>query len=288
MNLSNNPLTVSVAHSRPIDALISQTREILGLEYHLVDCLTYIGILHPQYGAAALVPDDNKLEAENGANALNEAFKKAGIPTKAIPLALSSSAVEPPVLIRAGPLMATDIAVTMGRASVGLGELSSDQYVTAKIALEKHAIQQRKRILDPTLMTMIRGAIDRVTEGKKILAGGPEVSAEEVAMPEFLLPAILLAAAENWAMPVAAKKGKGGFVVHMKADDSAVLMFRVSHIEVSSPLLLMLPLVDVIRRSKRGDEYVLDECITRFGNFITSHLTPELQTSLEVRIATSG
>jgi hypothetical protein len=288
MNSSNNLLTVALAPTRPVEILITQARELLGVEYHLVDCLAYIAILHPQFGAAALVPDDNKLEAEMGASELNEALTKAGIVTRAIPLALSATSVEPPILIRSGHQMVTDIAVTMGRASVALQELTPDQYTAAKIVLEKHAIQRKKRALDPTLMTMIRGAIAKVTDGKKIFAGGPEVSVEEVAMPEFLLPAILLSAAENWTMPVAAQKGKGGFIVHMKADDSAVLMFRVSHIEVSSPLLLMLPLVDVIRRSKRGGEYILDECITRFGNFITSHLTPELQTSLEVRIATSG
>lgn len=288
MNSSNNPLTVAIAPTRPVEALIAQAKELLGVEYHLVDCFAYIAILHPQFGAAALVPDDNKPDAETGASELNETFKKAGIPTKAIPLALSATLVEPPILIRSGPQMATDIAVTMGRASVSLQELSAEQYTAAKVELEKHAIERRKRVLDPTLMKMIEAAIAKVTEGKKILAGGPEVSVEEVVMPEFLLPAVLLAAAENWTMPVAAQKGKGGFVVHMKADDSAVLMFRVSHIEVSSPLLLMLPLVDVIRRSKRGGEYVLDECITRFGNFITAHLTPELETSLELRIATSS
>ncbi|TLX16904.1 hypothetical protein [Rhizobium sp. MHM7A] len=281
-------MTVAVAPTRPVETLIVQAKELLGVEYHLVDCFAYIAILHPQFGAAALVPDDNKLDAETGASELNEAFKKAGILTKAIPLALSATSVEPPILIRSGPQMATDIAVTMGRASVSLQELSSDQYTAAKVALEKHAIERRKRVLDPTLMKMIQGAIAKVTEGKRIFAGGPEVSVEEVVMPEFLLPAVLLAAAENWTMPVAAQQGKGGFVVHMKADDSAVLMFRVSHIEVSSPLLLMLPLVDVIRRSKRGGEYILDECITRFGNFITGHLTPELETSLELRIATSS
>jgi hypothetical protein len=288
MNSPNNLLTVVANTERPVETLIAQAKELLGADYHLVDCFAYVAILHPQFGAAALVPDDNKLDAEAGANELNETFKNNEIPTKAIPLALSATLVEPPVLIRSGPQMATDIAVTMGRASVSLQKLSSEQYTAAKVALEKHAIERRKRILDPTLLAMIRGVIAKVTEGRKILAGGPEVSVEEVAMPEFLLPAVLLAAAENWTMPVAAKKGKGGFVVHMKADDSAVLMFRVSHIEVSSPLLLMLPLVDVIRRSKRGNEYVLDECITRFGNFITSYLTRDLQTSLELRIATSG
>jgi hypothetical protein len=288
MNSSDNSLTVIVKPGRDIENLISQAKELLGVEYHLVDCHAYIAILHPQFGAAALVANDNKLEAETGAAELNEAFKTANVETKAIPLAVSATVVEPPILIRSGPQMATDIAVTMGRASVALQALTPEQYMAAKVAVEKHAVARRKRVLDPTLMTMIKGAITKVTEGKKIMAGGPEVSVEEVIMPEFLLPAILLAAAENWTLPVAAQKGKGGFIVHMKADDSAVLMFRVSHIEVSSPLLLMLPLIDVIRRSKRGDEYVLDECITRFGNFITSHLTPELKTSLEVRIATSG
>lgn len=288
MNSSNNPLTVAHAPTRPVETLIAQAAELLGVEYHLVDCSAYVAILHPRFGAAALVPDDNKLDAETGASELNDAFKKEGIPTKAIPLALSATVVEPPILIRSGPQMATDVAVTMGRASVGLEELSPDQYAAAKLALEKHAIERRKRVLDPTILKMLQASIAKVTDGKKIFAGGPEVSVEEVVMPEFLLPAILLAAAENWTLPVAAQKGKGGFIVHMKADDSAVLMFRVSHIEVSSPLLLMLPVVDVMRRSKRGGEFILDECITRFGNFITSHLTPELETSLELRIATSG
>lgn len=288
MNSSDNTLTATANSSRAIENLIFQAKEFLGEEYHLVDCHAYIAILHPQFGAAALVADNNKIEAETAASEINDAFKMAGVKTTAIPLAISETVVEPPILIRSGPQMATDIAVTMSRASISLQILTEDQYKIAKTTLERHAIARRKRGLDPVLMTMIRGIIAKITEGKKILAGGPEISVEEVTMPEFLLPAILLSAAENWTLPVTAQKGKGGFVVHLKADDSAVLMFRVTHIEVSSPLLLMLPLVDVIRRSKRGEEYVLDECITRFGNFITNYLMSELDTSLEVRIATSG
>lgn len=285
MSLSANPLTVTVSAN---SSLIAQAKNVLGPDYHLVDCLSYVGIIHPHFGAAAIVSNDNLKEAESAAAEMNLVFTGAEIPLKAIPLGVSETTVKPPVIIRAGPQMATDIAVSMGRASVTQDELTEQQVMLARKALELHIRSRKPKVLDPSMLAMIKAAVAKVTFNAKIFCGGPEVDVEEVVMPEFLLPAILYSTLENWTLPVTAQKGKGGFQLDLQKDEAAVLMYRVTGLEVSSPLLLLLPLVDVLRRQKRGGEFVLDPCIERFGNFITSHLTPDMETSLEVRIATSG
>jgi hypothetical protein len=132
---------------------------------------------------------------------------------------------------------------------------------------------------------LIRGSIAEVTDGKNIFACGIAVGTTEVASPDFLLPAILLAAAENLSVSANAKTGNGSFAFHMKADENALLTFKVSHIEVFSPRILMLSIMDVLHHSERGGEYILDDHITRFGDFIRDELQVEPPTGLDIKIA---
>jgi hypothetical protein len=139
--------------------------------------------------------------------------------------------------------------------------------------------------VDLRLIRLIRGSIAEVTDGKNIYACGITVAITEVASADFLLPAILLAAAETLKLSATTRKGKGGFAFHMRADEKALLTFKVSHIEVSSPRALILSIMDVVRNSERGGEYILDDHITRFGDFVRDDLQLEPQTGEDIKIA---
>lgn len=258
----------------------------LGPEFHVVDAGRFVVVLHQKYGAATIYPHDNEEAAKKCASVLSEAFKKSGLNILVSAFALSETMVRPPVVIRSGPQMFTDILVSMVRSSSGSERLSTDQLANAIILASD--LKKKVRRLDPHLMEMLKNAIIQVVGNTKMFAGGAQIDVEELVMPQFLLPALLLSAAENWTLPVVSQKGLGGFVVQMAYDESAVLMFRVTGLEVSSPLLFYLPVLDVLRKQKRGGEFILDHCVERFGNFITDNLSSQLETSLEVRIATSS
>jgi hypothetical protein len=154
------------------------------------------------------------------------------------------------------------------------------------------------RILNPTreqnvsfpLTRLIRGSIAEATDGKDIFACGITVGTDEVGRPDFLLPAVLFAASEALRFSATAHSGKDGFAFHMRTDEKALLMFTVSHIEVSSPRILVSSIMDVLRHSEYGGDFILDDLITRFSDFIRDDLRLEPPTGekLEISIIIAG
>lgn len=273
LNLVPTVIPLAVNSQIVAQSLVNQAKLALGQDYHVVDAGKYIAILHSHYGAAAVVSSDNPADAHAAAAELNGLLKKASIATKALPFAVSATTVRPPVIIRSGPQMATDIAVTMGRSATAESEIDEKQMLTILPLLKMS--KKKAPAIDPQVLRIIEASIVRITAGKAIYAGGSQIEPEEVAQPDFLLPAVLLSALQTWSIPVVAAKGKGGFTLHLSSDSSAVLMYKVTGIEVASPLFLFLPIINVIRRQQRAGEFVLDDCIERFGNFMTTNdLTP--------------
>jgi hypothetical protein len=135
------------------------------------------------------------------------------------------------------------------------------------------------------LTRLVRGSIAEATDGKDIFACGITVGTDEVASPDFLLPAILFAASEALRLSANAHSGKDGFAFHMRADEKALLMFKVSHLEVSSPRILVSSIMDVLRQSEYGGEYILDDLIARFSDFIRDDLSLEPSTGEKIEIS---
>jgi hypothetical protein len=58
---------------------------------------------------------------------------------------------------------------------------------------------------------------------------------------------------------------------------------------VSSPLLVFLPIVNLIRRSRIGGEFSLDGAVEVFARFLRTHdLDTGAIADVDVRVATSG
>jgi hypothetical protein len=140
------------------------------------------------------------------------------------------------------------------------------------------------------VMRLIRASIVEATDDMNIFVYGIAVGIDQVANPDFILPAVLWGASETARLSAASNPGKGGFAFHMRADVNAVLGYKVSHIEVSSPRVLVLSIVDVIRRYKRGGEFILDDLVARFGDFLRDDLNqdPQPGEGLEISLLMAG
>jgi hypothetical protein len=268
-----NEFTVNITKELVPSSLLTQAKAALGQEFQIIDVGSYFTVLHHQYGAAAVVSSDNAAEAEKAAAHLTTVLRQANLSMKALPFAVSETGVKPPIVVRSGPQLATDIAITMARAAGPESVISAQAMVTLQVLLNdaRKAMVKKTPRIDPQILTIIEAAARKVIGTTPIYTGGSSIEIEEIAGPEFLLPALLVSAMQTWAIPVAGRKGKGGFLIDLTPDSSAVLMYKVSGIETSSPLLLFLPVVNVLRRQKRAGEFILDDCITRFGNFMTTN-----------------
>lgn len=123
---------------------------------------------------------------------------------------------------------------------------------------------------DPVIL-MMRQAIDTVVGERRLFAVGVSIDPGDLVDPTSLLPALLICAADDWAPVVASKAGRGGFHVRLRSDPDGLTGYRVSAIHPSTPLLLLLPVMDRVRRSLRNGEFVLDDTISQFGRWLADN-----------------
>jgi hypothetical protein len=137
---------------------------------------------------------------------------------------------------------------------------------------------------DP-LMMLIRQTVETVTAGRRIYAAGVNITVADVVGLDFLLPGILVAAGLAWAPVVSSRDGKGGFHIRLRSDRQALLGYRVTGINPATPLLLMVPVVDQIRRMLRNDEFFLDGLILQFHKWLTENrFNTDALSDLDVRL----
>src|SRR3546814_14149269 len=110
--------------------------------------------------------------------------------------------------------------------------------------------------------------VESALDGRPATVAGLDIRAADIADPAFLLPAILIAAAEEWAPVVASRGGQGGFLVRLTKDKEALLGYRVVGITPSAPLLLFIPVLNPVHRSVTKVECVLDGTVTRFARWL--------------------
>lgn len=144
---------------------------------------------------------------------------------------------------------------------------------------------------DDPIILLLRQAAETVSAGRDIFVHGVAISPQELTEPDFLLPALLLTAAEDWAPVVVKKAGKGGFHMRLRTDRQSILGYRLTALEPSAPMLLMLPVLDRIRRSVRTDnqgreEILMDETVRRFARWLEANrLNTDVMGDIDMRIA---
>lgn len=141
---------------------------------------------------------------------------------------------------------------------------------------------------DRAFVKMIDAIVAETLQGKQPWLHGLLVRESEISSPRHLLGPLIVAAAEDWAPIVASRRGRGGFHVRMRSDPGSLLFYRVTEIVPSAPLLLFLPIVNLLRRSCDDEQCVLDGIVSTFRNWLVKNgLEGVGDEDIEVRIATS-
>lgn len=142
---------------------------------------------------------------------------------------------------------------------------------------------------DRAILKMVDACVNQALSGARPWLQGLPMRESEISSPRHLLAPLIVAAAEDWAQIVAGRGGRGGFHVRLRPDDQSLLYFRVVEIIPSAPLLLYLPIVNLLRRSCRGDQCILDDIVRKFRRWlIKNNLEGIVSEDIEVRIATSS
>lgn len=146
---------------------------------------------------------------------------------------------------------------------------------------------------DATTVLLLRQVTEQICQNRRITISGMEIQAEEVVDPAFMLPALLVAAAQEWAPVVLRGQGKGGFHLRLRSDDRpiCILGYRVAALELSAPLLLILPVVDLLRRAMRpgdegAEELCLDGAVLTFRKWLEANrFNTDAVSEIDVRMA---
>lgn len=144
---------------------------------------------------------------------------------------------------------------------------------------------QRSPLRLPLAIKLMEAVIENYANDRPIFAGGVQVRAVEVAQPDFLLPAILVSAAEQWAPVVVARKG-GGFHLRLRSNPAALLGMEVQEIDPSAPFLFFMPALNVLRACDRNEEIDLEPVIEEFSAWILKNkINAELSDDVDIKIA---
>jgi hypothetical protein len=249
-------------------------------------------VVNPSLGAAAVVRGDEAAAGEAAA-ALSLLAGEAGVPWPCMGFAVSSGAPRPPWVVRSGREAATDILFGMARGIAARPPFGNEAMARILAACRgpsaRPAALPAPAELDPAFLRLAEAAVDKVLGGQGAFLEGFELFAKDIVSPRFLLPALLVAAADSWAIPVVASKGRGGFLVRLRPDPEALVGYTVTGVDMSAPLLLFLPMVNLVRRSFTGGECVLDGTVRTFAKFLRAHgLNADVMEDVDVRVATSA
>jgi len=127
--------------------------------------------------------------------------------------------------------------------------------------------------LEP-LVGLIRSSAEGILGERSAYLQDAEISAADIASPDGLLPAFLVAAALRWSGVVQAKGGVGGFRTYLQRRSSAPCGYVVTRIESSATLLLILPLMDALRSTLSDDTFVLNKICEDFLRWMDTHGHP--------------
>jgi len=276
-----------MGHS-PVEELAATLREGLGEGFVASQADGFVFVGHPDFGMAAVVPSDDEEEAKRAAASLAVVAAAAGVSTPVLHFAVSKNGVRPPWVIRAGASMSVDIVAAMARASAGKTPPGNTvEQVSAALAkaLASRPAPVEFPPLSPNLLRLAEACVSKVLGDRSVWVASVEIDAKDVVSPGFMLPAILVHAAQDWTLPVVAKKG-GGFTVRLTPDPKSILGYKVSGIVLSSPVLLFLPIVNLVRRSFSNGECVLDDSVRRFADFLVLNgLDSGIMGDVDVRVA---
>lgn len=247
----------------------------------------FVAILSTEFGVAAVVPSGSDVMALAASERMGLIAKAAGVEIRPLPFGVSSGAVAPPVIVRER-YMSIDILMTMGR-SKDKAALTPETIARVAKALTDIPRPVPALPISPNILLVAETAVKKILNNEPAWLYGIDIGAKEIVSPYYLLPAILVAAAQKWAAPVVAAGKSGGFLVRLTPDKNAVLGFAATSLEISNPVLFFLPIVDLVRRSYKGGECWMDDIVEDFSAYMVGRgYNSDSSADIEVRVATSS
>lgn len=270
--------------------LASALAAALGPDFHALPASGYVAVASAEYGLAAVVDSEDPSEAMRSVAELSAAARMAGLDRPVLAFSKAAAGERKPMTWRDGSA-GVDVAAGMARASAGGAPMteSAIQSLRAVLAGQAHFAGRRpSRKLSPYMGRLAEACIEKALAGAPALVAGVEIDAHDMAAPNFMLPALLVDAATSWTVPVVSRGREGGFLVRMRQDRNAILGFTVTDVDASAPLLLFLPMVNLVRRSVVNGECVLDESVRRFQHFLSANgIEGVLDEDVDVRVAST-
>lgn len=152
----------------------------------------------------------------------------------------------------------------------------------------EEAIRPRRSEVPHSTLAMIEACVSEVVGPEGAMITGLRIPPADLVSPTFFLPAILVTAANSWAMPVAASGDRGGFMVRIRKDPEAILGYKVVDIDAAAPLLLFVPIANSLRNAFQNGDCILDSMVETFAWFLQANgLDEEAIEDVEVKVATS-
>lgn len=279
-----------------VSQLVAQLSESLGGEYTVLPAGSYAAIIHQQFGLAAVVPSDSETVAKTAASNLAAIARSVGVSSTVAHFGISSTSVSPPWLVRSGPGMIIDIVTTLVKIGVGKPQMAMEDLlkVISAVGMASAAEAEEKikvaaassEQLSPYMQNLAKVTIEKALGDNVPYLADVPIDASDLAAPNFMLPALLTCAAITWTFPVLSKKGKGGFLVKLVYDKKAVLGYRVTGVNVSAPVLLFLPMINLIRRTGRDGRCDMDHTVQRFSDYLDHNgLQNDVLGDVEIKVA---
>ena len=128
-------------------------------------------------------------------------------------------------------------------------------------------------------MLYVKKVLISIFNSVNITFNGYEITVDDMVKNTSVFPAVVVATSFHWAPVVIGQKNKGGFTAHIKRDAQSMLGYSVTGLELSSPLLFIIPMIDVLNKhikiKKREDgsiekELLLEPLLLDFRNFLSN------------------
>lgn len=157
-------------------------------------------------------------------------------------------------------------------------------YAASAMGATGRPSQPLRRLLAATEFSLAKALADA-----PIVCFGHEMTIADLVDPHYLLPALAIAAAEDWRMPTRRKTNGTGFRISLEPDPATLLGYRLTDIRPAIPFTALAPIVSTAMRSKEGDEYCLDDLVGQFGRWLKkNNMDAAVLDDVEERVATSA
>lgn len=283
------------------DILKKNLSKDLGFEIFIL--ADFVAIVHPTFGLATVVPEEQ--DREQASTAFSLFSNIININQKVIGFSMVNKEklkeYELPYNEKAGSVLLTTMASLFATKPTFLKEDFDKliEFITKNINLEQKQEEIKKedkevknKKIDEKYLFALYSCFEQIIAGRNVKIIGMDLSIDDLINPKFVLPGLLIMASEEWALPVLKKKGIGGFeisIIENKTD--ALFGYEAVDIKMSSSLFLFMPLMNIISRMEVNGEIILDPVLNFFSDFMERKIKVKVEDEsedLELKIILSS